>query len=57
MKNTPKNSPENISRKEALKKIGSVGKYAAFTALGTYTLLSPQKAQAASPEAPGSGGF
>jgi hypothetical protein len=55
MKNTSKNSQENISRKEALKKIGSFGKYAAITAIGTYTLLSPQKAQAASPEVPGSG--
>jgi hypothetical protein len=46
---------ENIDRKEALKKIGSYGKYAALTALGTYLILSPQKAQAASPEAPGTG--
>ncbi|MFQ3326834.1 MAG: hypothetical protein ACI83H_002677 [Glaciecola sp.] len=57
MKNIPKNSTENISRKGALKKIGSFGKYAALTAIGTYTLLSPQKAQASSPEAPGSGNF
>ncbi len=57
MKNIPKNSAENISRKGALKKIGSFGKYAALTAIGTYTLLSPQKAQASSPEAPGSGNF
>jgi len=41
--------------KEAIKKIGSFGKYAALTAIGTYVLLSPQKAQASSPEAPGSG--
>lgn len=46
---------EDISRKEALKKIGSYGKYAALTALGTYMILSPQKAQAQSPEDPGSG--
>lgn len=44
-----------ISRKDAIKKIGSYGKYAALTALGTYMILSPQKAQAASPEAPGEG--
>ncbi|MEN8745394.1 MAG: hypothetical protein ABF273_08825 [Wenyingzhuangia sp.] len=50
-----KTTPQNISRKEAIKKIGSFGKYAALTAIGTYVLLSPQKAQASSPEAPGSG--
>ena len=46
---------KDISRKDALKKIGKYGKYTALTALGTYLLLSPQKAQAASPEAPGTG--
>ncbi|QOD61722.1 hypothetical protein H9I45_04530 [Polaribacter haliotis] len=46
---------KNIDRKEALKEIGKYGKYAALTTLGTYLILSPQKAQAASPEAPGSG--
>lgn len=46
---------ENISRKEALKKIGNYGKYTALTALGTYLILSPKKAQAVSPEPPGSG--
>jgi hypothetical protein len=54
IKNTQKN-PENITRKEAVKKIGSYGKYAALTALGTYMILNPQKAQALSPEDPGSG--
>jgi len=44
-----------ITRKEALKKIGNYGKYAALTALGTYLILNPQKAQAASPEDPGAG--
>ncbi len=47
--------PEDITRKEAVKKIGSYGKYAALTALGTYMILNPQKAQAQSPEDPGSG--
>ncbi|WP_272151191.1 hypothetical protein [Tenacibaculum aiptasiae] len=42
-----------ISRKEALKKIGKYGKYTALTALGTYMILNPQKAQAQSPEDPG----
>ena len=51
-KNTQK---EEISRKEALKKIGKYGKYAALTAIGTYTILSPKKAQANSPGAPGTG--
>ena len=44
---------KEISRKEALKKIGNYGKYAALTAIGTYTILSPKKAQANSPGAPG----
>lgn len=46
---------EDITRKEALKKIGNYGKYAALTALGTCLILNPKKAQAASPEAPGDG--
>ena len=55
MKNQTKNTQQDISRKEALQKIGTYGKYAALTALGTYIMLSPKKAQAASPEDPGSG--
>tara|TARA_R110002049_G_scaffold63196_7_gene168210 strand:+ start:4052 stop:4231 length:180 start_codon:yes stop_codon:yes gene_type:complete len=46
---------KDITRKEALNKIGKYGKYAALTALGTYLILSPQKAQATSPESPGTG--
>ena len=48
---------QEITRKQAIKKIGNYGKYAALTALGTYLILNPQKAQAssASPEAPGAG--
>tara|TARA_B110000238_G_scaffold199872_1_gene248160 strand:- start:78 stop:239 length:162 start_codon:yes stop_codon:yes gene_type:complete len=42
----------NITRKDAVKKMG---RYAALTALGTFIILSPQKAQAASPP-PGTGG-
>ena len=49
------NIETDISRKDAIKKIGNYSKYAALTALGTYLVLSPQKAQAASPEAPGFG--
>ncbi|MGJ8743559.1 hypothetical protein [Polaribacter sp.] len=52
MKKQAKNT-QDISRKEALKKIGNYGKYAALTALGTYLILNPQKAQASSPAAPG----
>ena len=50
-----KKHTENISRKEALDKIGTYGKYAALTALGTYIMLSPKQAQAASPITPGTG--
>ena len=46
---------QDISRKEAIKKIGNYGKYAALTALGTYMILNPQKAQAQSPAEPGVG--
>lgn len=47
MKNNIKNTQE-ITRKDAIKKIGNYGKYAALTALGTYMILSPKKAQATS---------
>lgn len=47
---------EEITRKDAIKKIGNYGKYAALTALGTYMILNPQKAQANSaPSQPGTG--
>jgi hypothetical protein len=46
---------QEISRQDALKKIGNYGKYAALTAIGTYIILNPTKAQAQSPSAPGSG--
>jgi hypothetical protein len=55
MKKLNTKQEQEISRKDALKKIGNYGKYAALTALGTYLILNPQKAQASSPEAPGSG--
>ena len=48
-----KNQDKNISRKSAIIKFGSYGKYAALTAIGTYTLFNPQKAQANSIENPG----
>ena len=43
------NKKQEITRKEALKKIGNYGKYTALTALGTYMILNPKKAQAGSP--------
>ena len=50
------NKGQEITRKEAIKKIENYGRYAALTALGTYLILNPQKAQASSaPETPGSG--
>lgn len=55
MKKNTENKKQDITRKEALQKIGNYSKYAALTAIGTYMILNPQKAQAASPEDPGSG--
>lgn len=55
MKNQKENKNSEISRKDALQKIGNYGKYAALTAIGTYLLLNPKRAQASSPEDPGTG--
>jgi hypothetical protein len=38
----------NITRNDAIKKIGNYGKYAALTAIGTFIMLNPKKAQAGS---------
>lgn len=46
---------KDISRKEAIVKIGKYSKYTALTALGTYLMLNPKKAQSQSPESPGTG--
>ena len=51
-----------ITRKAALKKIGKYGKYTALTAIGTFIILHPKKAQATSVDnsgliAPGANGF
>ena len=43
-------SKKELDRKQAIKKLG---KYAAFTALGTFMLLNPKKAQSQSPPPPG----
>ena len=44
-------APHGITRKEALQKMG---KYAAFTVMGTFVILNPKKAQAQSAN-PGAG--
>lgn len=46
---------QEITRKKALKKISHCGKYMALTALSTFLILNPQKAQATSIDPPGSG--
>ena len=48
-----KKAQDEITRKEAIKKMG---KYAAFATLGTFLILKPKRAQASSPPDP-SGGF
>ena len=48
MKPTKDTNKQEISRKEALQKIGNYGKYTALTAIGTYMILNPKKAQAGS---------
>ena len=45
IKDTEETAPSGITRKDALKKMG---KYAALTALGTFMILNPKKAQASS---------
>ena len=51
MNNKDNNTPSGITRKDAIKKMG---KYAAFTAVGTFMILNPKKAQAQSaPPSPG----
>ena len=48
---------KKISRKDAIGKIGTYWNYAAITAIGTFLILTPKKAQAASPPPPGEGFF
>jgi len=52
-KNSIENTPSGITRKDAIKKMG---KYAALTAVGTFMILNPKKAQAMSASSPPSGG-
>jgi hypothetical protein len=51
-KNSKETTPSAITRKDAIKKMG---KYAALSAVGTFMILNPKKAQAqsTSPPAPG----
>ena len=51
-KNSKENTSSGITRKDAIKKMG---KYAALTAVGTFMILNPKKAQAQSvpPSPPG----
>ncbi len=49
-----KDNKEHISRKQALEKMG---KYAALTAMGTFMILNPKKAQAQSIPDPGNNPF
>lgn len=49
-----KSQDNNITRNEAMKRMG---KYAALTAVGTFLILNPQKAQASSPPDPGGDPF
>ena len=53
LKDNKKKVSELLSRGDAIKKIGG---YAALTALSTFMILNPQKAQAFSIDCPGGGG-
>lgn len=50
-----KHDNKAITRKEVINKIGNYSKYTSLTAIVTYLILNPKKAQAAIPESPGSG--
>ena len=54
-KDLEEEAPSGITRKDAILKMG---KYAALTAMGTFMILNPQKAQASSanPSISGDGG-
>ena len=52
-KNSKETTTSGITRKDAIKKMG---KYAALTAVGTFMILNPKKAQAQS-VAPNPGGW
>ena len=48
MKSSIEKKQDIITRKKAIKKIGNYGKYVALSAVGTYMILNPKKAQAQS---------
>lgn len=48
------NIDQKINRKEAIQKMG---KYAALTAIGTFAILTPTRAQTSSPPDPGGNPF
>lgn len=50
MKESNTKKDQEITRKEALKYLGNYGKYTALTALSSYMILNPKRAQAASPK-------
>ena len=50
-KENEEKTPSEITRKDAIKKMG---KYAALTAMGTFMILNPKKAQAQSASPGGS---
>ena len=52
-KDHEENPPSGITRKDAIKKMG---KYAALSAIGTFLILDPKKAQATSSASPDPGG-
>lgn len=52
-RDTDKEQNDQLTRLEALKKMG---KYAGFTALGSFIILNPQQSQAQSPSPPDAGG-
>ena len=51
-KNNKETAPSGITRKDAIKKMG---KYAALSAISTFIILDPKKAQAQSSPNPGGG--
>lgn len=51
-KDHEENPPSGITRKDAIKKMG---KYAALSAIGTFLILDPKKAQASSSGPSGNG--
>ena len=49
MENNIDKNQEEVTRKDAIKKIRDYGRYLYLSELGTYMLLNPQKSKASSP--------